>query len=43
MSSETKAELGYDAEEKGEYKVSDLTLLFFRVPEGQEELSLIHI
>ena len=37
VSSETKAELGYDAEEKGEYKVSDLTLLFFRVPEGQEE------
>lgn len=37
VSSETKAELGYDAGEKGEYKVSDLTLLFFRVPEGQEE------
>ena len=37
VSSETKAELGYDAGEKGEYKVSDLTLLFFRAPEGQEE------
>ena len=37
VSSETKAELGYDAGTKGEYKVSDLTLLFFRAPEGQEE------
>lgn len=37
VSSETKAEPGYDAGEKGEYKVSDLTLLFFRAPEGQEE------
>lgn len=34
---ETKAEPGYDAGEKGEYTVKDLTLLFFRAPEGQDE------
>lgn len=37
VSSVTKAEPGYDAGAKGEYAVQDLTLLFFRVPEGQEE------
>lgn len=37
VSSVTKAEPGYDAGAKGEYAVQDLTLLFFRAPEGQEE------
>lgn len=37
VSSVTKAEPGYDAGVKGEYAVQDLTLLFFRAPEGQEE------
>lgn len=37
VSSVTKAEPDYDAGAPGEYTVNDLTLLFFRAPEGQEE------
>lgn len=37
VSSVTKTGPDYDAGTKGEYTVKDLTLLFFRVPEGQKE------